>query len=91
MNNTDTLNIRIEPNIKKQAEKKLNDLGLTMTEAVKLFLRQVILTDSIPFAIKMPKYNKETMDAIEEAEKISEDPNVKGFKNVEDLFKELES
>lgn len=91
MPSTDTINIRIEPEVKKQAERKLNNLGLTMTEAVKIFLRQVILTDSIPFAIKMPKYNLETLEAIEEAEAISGDKNVKGFANVDELFKELES
>ena len=41
-----------------------------MAEAVKIFLKQVIMTDSIPFEIKKPKYNKETLEAIEEAKKI---------------------
>lgn len=66
MAKTDTLHIRVEPNVKKRAEETLNDLGLSITEAINVFLNQVILQDGIPFEIKKPKFNKETIQAIED-------------------------
>ena len=52
MAKTDTLNIRIEPKLKKEVETTLNDLGMNIAEAVTIFLKQVVLTDSIPFLIE---------------------------------------
>ena len=88
MAKTDTLNIRIEPELKKEDETTLNDLGMNITEAVTIFLKQVVLTDSIPFVIKKPKLNAETIKAIEEAEKginLS-----KGYTNLDEMWEDLE-
>ena len=41
---TDTLNIRIEANFKREAEKTLDDLGMNVADAVTIFLKQVVLT-----------------------------------------------
>lgn len=88
MTKSGTLHIRIEPNVKKQAEETLNELGLSITDAVNVFLKQVILTESIPFAIKKPKLNKETIQAIEDAEK---GVNLsKGYNNLNAMWKDLE-
>lgn len=43
MAKTDILHIRVEPSVKKKAEATLNDLGLSITEAINVFLNQVIL------------------------------------------------
>ena len=66
MAKTNTLHIRVEPSVKQRAEATLNDLGLSITEAINVFLNQVILNDGIPFEIKKPRYNKETIQAIED-------------------------
>ena len=71
MPKTDSLNIRIDAMLKKQVEKTLKDLGMNVTEAITIFLKQVVLTKSIPFDIKIPKYNLETLEAIAEARKIA--------------------
>ena len=68
MAKTDTLNIRIEPELKKEVDETLSELGMNTAEAVTIFLKQVVLTDSIPFRIKKPKLNKETLEAIEDVE-----------------------
>ena len=92
MAKTDTLNIRIEPNLKKEAEKTLDDLGMNVAEAVTIFLKQVVLTESIPFNIKKPKYNDETLDAIKEALEMVKNPEkYKSFNNVDELMEELNS
>lgn len=92
MAKTDTLNIRIEPNLKKEAEKTLDDLGMNVAEAVTIFLKQVVLTESIPFNIKKPKYNDETLDSIKEALEMIKNPEkYKSFNSVEELMDELNS
>lgn len=90
MAKTENINIRIEPELKKEAEETLDYLGLTMAEAIKLFLKQVTLTDSIPFKIEIPKYNKETLEAMNEANKIRKNyKNYKAFNNVDELMEDL--
>lgn len=90
MAKTENLSIRIEPEIKKEAEATLDYLGLTMAEAVKIFLKQVIMTDSIPFDIKVPRYNKETLEAIKEAKEISNNSNAKTYATVKELMEDLD-
>lgn len=88
MAKTDTLHIRIEPNVKLKAEETLNDLGLSITEAINVFLNQVILNDGIPFEIKKPRYNKETIQAMEDTKN---GKNLsKTFDSVDEMFKELD-
>lgn len=92
MAKTDTLNIRIEPELKKEAEKTLDDLGMNVADAVTIFLKQVVLTESIPFNIKKPKYNDETLEAIKEAFEIIKNPEkYKSFNSVDELMEELNS
>ena len=88
MAKTDTLHIRIEPSVKKRAEETLNDLGLSITEAINVFLNQVILNDGIPFEIRKPKFNKETIQAIEDTKN---GKNLsKTFDSVNEMFEELD-
>ena len=88
MAKTDTLHIRIEPSVKQRAEKTLNDLGLSITEAINVFLNQVILNEGIPFEIKKPKYNKETLQVIEDTKN---GKNLsKSFDSVDEMFEELD-
>ena len=89
MAKTDTLHIRVEPNIKVKAENTLNDLGISITEAVNIFLHQVILNDGIPFEIKKPKFNKETLEAIKEARALLRDSNAKTYNSMEELMEDL--
>jgi len=54
MARTSNVFARVEPEIKKQAEEVLNQLGIPMSNAVGMFLRQVVLQRGIPFEIKLP-------------------------------------
>ncbi len=45
---------RVEPNIKEQAEEILDQLGIPMSNAISMFLRQVVLQRGIPFDMKLP-------------------------------------
>lgn len=88
MAKTDTLHIRVEPKVKQKAEKTLNELGLSITEAVNVFLNQVILNEGIPFEIKKPKYNKETIKAMEDSKKGIDVSRT--FDSVDEMFEELD-
>jgi DNA-damage-inducible protein J len=55
MTRTSNIFVRVEPEIKEQAEQVLNQLGIPMSNAVGLFLRQVILHRGIPFDVSLPK------------------------------------
>lgn len=88
MAKTETLHIRIEPSVKQKAEETLNELGLSIADAINVFLKQVILNDGIPFEIRKPKFNKETIEAIEDAKK---GKNLsKTFDSVDEMFEELD-
>ena len=50
-----TLNIRINPEVKKAAETVLSRLGVPMATAIDMFLKQVLLTGGIPFPVTLPK------------------------------------
>ena len=82
--------IRIDADIKKLATDLFNDLGLDMSGAVNLFLHQCVLRGGLPFSVEMPRYNQRTLDAMDEARRISRDPDVKGYTSMDELRKALE-
>lgn len=82
--------IRIDTNIKKQANELFSSLGLDMSSAVNLFLYQCVLRGGIPFSVELPHYSKTTLDAMDEARRISRDSSVKGYSSMEELKKALE-
>lgn len=55
MEKSTTLNLRVNPIVKQQAEDVLKQLGVPMSTAVDMFLRQITLTGGIPFDISLPK------------------------------------
>lgn len=87
--------IRIEENTKKQAVELLEGLGLNLSDAVNMFLRQVILRKGIPFEVAYPEdiweFKPEVLEAMEETKRISREPNVKSYTDVDELFEELNS
>lgn len=95
MATTTPTQIRIEENTKKQAVELLEGLGLNLSDAVNMFLRQVILRKGIPFDVTYPEdvweFRPEVAEAMEEAKQISRDPNVKGYTDLDELFEDLES
>ncbi len=82
--------IRIDRNIKEQAGALFSGLGLDMSGAVNMFLHQCVLRGGIPFSIEIPHYKQSALAAMEEARKISRDPNVPSYDNMDDLKRALE-
>lgn len=55
MEKTATLNLRVNPTVKEQAEIVLSRLGVSMSTAINMYLNQISLTGGIPFAVTLPK------------------------------------
>lgn len=74
---------RMDPSIKKQAKAILDKLGISMSDAIGVYFRQIIRTKGIPFELKLP--NEATLQAVEELE------SGKGavFDTVDELFEDL--
>ena len=82
--------VRINDKIKDEVTPILDDLGLSLSEAINVFLRQVIMTESIPFTIKKTKYSAEMIAAIKEADEMLKNPEkYKSFDNVDALMEDL--
>ncbi len=81
-----TIQIRIDEDTKKQAQDVLGALHISMSEAVKLFLRQVVLQRGIPFEVKIP--NEFTAKTLRESE---QGIDLHRASSIDELFEELES
>lgn len=89
MEKTSNINIRIDDKLKKEAEKLFNDLGMNMSSAINVFLKQSVREQKIPFEIRKEYPNYDTDMAI--AETNSTDYNdSKTYDSVDELFKELD-
>lgn len=85
MAETTNLSIRIDKELKEQAEQLFSELGMNMTTAFNIFVRQAVRQRKIPFEISLNVPNAETIAAMEEANKICRDPNAKRYSNFEEL------
>ena len=89
MPNTANLSVRIDPELKAQAENLFSDLGMSLTTAITIFFRQAVRENRIPFEIKRDQPTRITAAAVREAEAIARDTQVKGYTNPEELFRDL--
>jgi len=89
--NTSNVSFRVDTDVKNQADKLFAQLGLNMTTAFNIFLRQSIREGSIPFNVTVNTPNAETVAALLEAERIAKDPNVKRYSDVEEALRELKA
>ena len=65
MAKTEMIRARVEPELKREAEELFSALGLSATEAITLFYKQVTLHRGLPFSVRMP--NVETIEALRQA------------------------
>jgi DNA-damage-inducible protein J len=83
------INFRTNTEIKQKSEELFNDLGLTMSTAINMFLKQAIINQAIPFDIKRNIPNKDTIEALNEAKAISKDKKSSSYKNMKDVYESL--
>ena len=84
---TTMLHVRIDDEVKKQAKAALNAMGLSVSDAVRLFLNRVVADQAFPFELKVP--NPQTRAAMQEAEEIVQAHSAR-FTTSDELFIELE-
>jgi len=84
MSKNASLNIRTTEEIKKGAEAVLNGLGLNISSAVNLFLKQVINYKGIPFDLRLP--NQETLQAMDD---INHRHDLESAETVEEMFQKI--
>jgi len=85
MAKTAVISARIDPELKRKAEQVFTELGLTTSQAIILFFKQVDLQRGLPFSLKIP--NEVTQRALDDARARR---NLESFDSVEDLFEDLE-
>ena len=88
--NVSNVSFRIDSDLKAQADTLFAELGLNMTTAFNIFLRQSVRQGCIPFEVTLDTPNAETVAALLEARQMMTSSDTKKY-NVEDALKELKS
>lgn len=92
MARTANINVRTEPDTKAAAEAVYSSFGLSLSDAINVFLNMSIMEGGFPFSIKQPRYNKETEADIAEAKEIiAGKKNARRYSSVKELFKDLDT
>ncbi|EEZ91380.1 addiction module antitoxin, RelB/DinJ family [Mobiluncus mulieris 28-1] len=86
---TTSFSVRLDSQVKAQSEQLFQDLGMTLTTAINVFLRQAIQAGGLPFEVKKADPNRETWQALLESQRLLNDPTAKGYTDVEQALAEL--
>ena len=86
---TTNVSIRMDTELKAQADELFAELGMNLSTAFNIFVRQSLREGGIPFEICTDRPNKETIAAMLEAENIAKDPKVKGYTDLDEMFADL--
>ena len=82
--------IKIDEETKKEAQELFKDLGLSLSTAINIFLKQAVREKGIPFYINSLPENTELAQAFEEAKQIKKNPsNYKSYSSPEEMFKDV--
>ncbi|MCK5036039.1 MAG: type II toxin-antitoxin system RelB/DinJ family antitoxin [Candidatus Sabulitectum sp.] len=85
MSKTATVRARIEPDLKREVEQLFHELGLSTTDAINIFFKQVKLRHGLPFEVAIP--SALTQKVLDESD---DGLNLIRHKNIEDMYKSLE-
>lgn len=87
---TTNITIRMDAELKKQAEELLKEMGMNMTTAFTVFTKQLVRDGCFPFTPDVRVPNEETRAALEEVSAMEKDPGIgKGYTDVSAMIKEL--
>ena len=90
MAGTTNISIRMDNDLKNKAEALFGELGMNISTAFNIFVRQSLREGRIPFEVSLNYPNSYTIAALQEAERIADDPSVKGYTDMRKLFADLE-
>lgn len=86
---TSNISIRMDADLKAAAESLYSELGMNLSTAFNIFVRQSLREGGIPFRITTEIPNHDTIAAMLEAERIANDSSVKGYTDVDELLADL--
>ena len=86
---TTNISIHMDADLKAQADALFGELGMNLSTAFNIFVRQSLREGRIPFEISLDRPDRETVAALREAERIARDPSVKGYTDLDELFADL--
>ncbi|QVK03210.1 type II toxin-antitoxin system RelB/DinJ family antitoxin [Mycoplasma mycoides subsp. capri] len=87
---TTNVNIKMDPEIKKQASLLFKEFGMTMSSAINLFIKTAIEQNNIPFEYERIITNKETLEAFEDGERLLADKNAKRYSSFKEILDSLD-
>jgi DNA-damage-inducible protein J len=91
MAKTANINIRVEPEVKSTVDGIFSHFGLTIADAVNIFLHKSMIVNGLPFDMTLPKYNDETLAAMQEARDIASGKiKTKSYNSLAELNAELD-
>ena len=82
--------VRIDEELKKQSMELFAQLGIDMSSAMNMFLKQCVMRGGLPFAVEIPQYRSEVLEAMEEARRISKDSNTKRYGSFAEVLEDLD-
>lgn len=82
--------VRIDENLKKQATELFSQLGMDMSSAMNIFLKQCVMRGGLPFEVVVPQYKQEVLAAMEEAKRISKDPDTKRYSSFSEAMEDID-
>lgn len=82
------IQVRVDKDLKETADALFAHLGMDTPTAIRVFLRQAVMNDGLPFEVRCVP-NAETVAAMDEADQIARDPNAKKYDTTKELFEEL--
>ncbi|MDR1523208.1 MAG: type II toxin-antitoxin system RelB/DinJ family antitoxin [Endomicrobium sp.] len=83
------ISVTVDKELKDKAVKLFDELGMNMSVAIDVFLRQCVRLHRMPFTISSNVPNPVTVAAIKEAERISNDPNAKRYSSFAEIMDEV--
>lgn len=92
MAKTANINVRIDPETKASTKQLFSNYGITLTDAINIFLHQSLMVGGLPFEMKLPSYNAMTEAAMQEARDIvSGKVPAKKYSCAHELMEDLDS
>lgn len=84
------IQVRMDENIKKKVDALFDNLGFDTPTAIRIFLAQSLQAHGLPFNVKQSDSTIENFKAIDETGTYTKTGQAKSFKNVDDIFEDLE-
>ena len=89
MSETTNFSVRMDKQVKKESEILFKELGMNLTTAINVFLRQAIRSGGFPFSVTVEQPNADTLLALRESDELLRNKTAKRYSDVEEALEEL--